>query len=222
MRINSSGLYFPSNALSKMWNHMVPRRTRGTFPFLMTCIVAFAGMPTAQAVPVNYDELVDGDLDEFGPFPVFAFDVGLNTVKGSFGHISPGPTDWDSFAFAIPAGTELIGAALSLTDAIGNVGSSTWRLRRGSNLWDTGVFRENIQSLSPGFAIFTTPPEPAGTYNVSHISFGIFVPGPTENTANYEFSFRVDTVPEPSTAALAAGLLALGSGFLNRNKRRPT
>jgi hypothetical protein len=222
MRIVYCRQSISSKTPSKMSSRAVPRLTRGTLPILVACIGAFVGLPKAQAVPVNYDELVDGDLDGFGPFPVLPFDVGLNTVRGNFGFTLPGPTDWDSFAFSIPTGAELTGAALSLSDALGNVGSSTWRFRRGSMLWDTGVLRESIQTTSPGFAIFTTPPEPAGTYNVSHISFGIFVPGPTENTANYEFSFRVDTVPEPSTAALAAGLLALGSGFLNRNKRRPT
>jgi hypothetical protein len=220
MRIVYCRQCISSTSLSTMWNRTVPRLTRGTLPVLIASIVAFVVLPKAQAVPVNYDEIVDGDLAGFGPFPVLPFDVGLNTVTGNFGFTLPGPTDWDSFAFSIPAGAELTGAALSLSDSIGNVGSSTWRFRRGSNVWNTGAFRENIQTTSPGFAIFTTPPEPAGVYNVSHISFGIFVPGPTENTANYEFSFRVDTIPEPSTTALAAaGLLALGSGFLRRNTR---
>jgi hypothetical protein len=177
--------------------------TKTTLCLFASFALALSALPTAHALPTNYDEQVDGDLDGFGPFPIMAFDVGLNTVRGNFGFTQPGPTDWDSFAFAIPASTKLTGAAVTLADELGNVTNSKWRFRRGSNLWDTGNLLEEVQPLSPGAKVFTSPPFYANIYNVSQITFG-FAGVSDNNTSDYEFSFRVEAIPEPSTVALAA------------------
>jgi uncharacterized protein (TIGR03382 family) len=186
-------------------------RTRKTTLHVLTAFaVALIAFSTAQAVPFNYDEQVDGDLSPFGPFAAMPFDVGLNTVKGNFGFTQPGPTDWDSFGFSIPASAKLTGAAVTLSDALGNITSSKWRFRSGSNQFDMGNLLEEVQPLSPGATVFTSPPFYSNIYSISHISFA-FAGSNDNNTADYEFSFRVEAIPEPSTVTLAAlSLLALG------------
>ena len=198
-------------------NSSVARET--TLRLLTACTVALLVFSTVQAVPVNYDEQVDGDLSPFGLFVPMPFDVGLNTVTGNFGFTQPGPTDWDSFGFSIPASTQLTGAAVSLSDALGNIANSKWRFRRGSNLFDMGNLLEEVVPLSPGATVFTSPPLYSNIYSISHISWG-FAGSNDDNTANYEFSFRVDAIPEPSTAALAAlTLLALSCRRATRKLR---
>jgi hypothetical protein len=66
--------------------------------------VSLAGASFAAAV--NYDEAIDGDLDQSNP-PVFTLDVGVNTWVGSIG---PTPTSntQDAFFVNLPADMAII------------------------------------------------------------------------------------------------------------------
>lgn len=66
--------------------------------------VTLAG--ASLAAVVNYDEAVDGDLDQSNP-PVFTLDVGVNTWMGSIG---PTPTSntQDAFFVNLPADMAIV------------------------------------------------------------------------------------------------------------------
>jgi hypothetical protein len=62
-----------------------------------------------NAAPFVYSESVFGDLPSVLPAPtVFAFDLGTNVVSGQKSF-----PDTDSFAFSVPAGTELVSISLA-------------------------------------------------------------------------------------------------------------
>ncbi len=70
-----------------------------------TLLLLLAGFVTggagaALAAPVNYDEAVNGDLDQSNP-PTFTLDVGINVWTGKIG---PTPTSntQDAFFFILP------------------------------------------------------------------------------------------------------------------------
>jgi hypothetical protein len=73
----------------------------------LLCTLASATLVSASlAAPVNYDESVDGDLDQSNP-PVFTFDIGVNTWAGSIG---PTPTSntQDSFFANLPSDMSIV------------------------------------------------------------------------------------------------------------------
>ena len=83
-----------------------------TFMFLLTA--------PAFAVPLAYDEDVDGDIFNF--FTTFALDFGTNTVSGTVTNVT-GFTDFDKFNATLPTGGILESVGLTLTQAAGGNGS---------------------------------------------------------------------------------------------------
>lgn len=177
-------------------------------------VVAFAHHVTAAVV--IYDESVNGDLPVFGsPLPTMALDVGTNTVSGKSGD-SGASFDFDSFAFTVPAGAQLLSANVTLTDSPGNSGDIndlSWGLWGGSADYAGGSFLEFITGFSPGTYSFTTPPLGTDVYNISASSAGSS--GGAPKFSNYTFSFVVTSlaaVPEPATL-LMWGLILAGAPF---------
>jgi hypothetical protein len=161
----------------------------------MLCLV----LP-AHAVPVVYDEEIDGDLTGQGtPLHTFTFDVGLNTISGRV-RVSSSDFDPDSFAFVVPAGLEVSAASVALSDEWGDWVRNTWRLSAGSANFLGGTSREELIVNSPGLTTFTTTPLAAGTYNVSDRLGAQNDNVGESHAANYVFSFTV--VPEPAAVAL--------------------
>src|SRR3546814_13213301 len=69
--------------------------------------MALAAVGTAEAMPVAYDEAVDGDISGAS----FIFDAGGNTIPGSGSVL-----DFDSFAFTFQLGQELLSVTLAVDD----------------------------------------------------------------------------------------------------------
>lgn len=180
---------------------------------LTLALLAAAAAGRASAAPVIYLESMSGDLPQIGfPLPILAFDVGTNIVSGRFGRDAADNSDLDSFAFTILAGAVLVSGGVTLTDAQGDITSSTWRFGRGSANSTQGTLLEPLTSSSPGSAALTTVPQGPGTYNMTHITFGQVDPAP--NTSDYTFTFEVRStaaVPAPAGLVLAlAGVPLLG------------
>lgn len=167
----------------------------------------------AHAAPVVYTESADGDLPVIGfPLPTFTFDVGLNTISGTFGTDANENADFDSFAFVIPTGFSMLSGSVLLTDNQGNITSSRWQLNSGSANSGGGLSEQSVVPSSPGSATITALS--SGTYNMSHTLYIASDQDP--NTADYVFSFNVNIVPEPTTLAVL-GLTTLA--LLKRRRR---
>jgi hypothetical protein len=167
----------------------------------------------ASGAVVTYNESVNGDLPVFGPpLTNMALDVGTNTVTGNSGD-SGATFDFDSFAFTVPANTQVVSANVTLTDAPGNSGDIVdleWGLFAGSADYGGGSFLEGISGLSPSTYVFTTTPLGPDVYNISAFSAGSS--GGPPKFSNYTFSFVVQSTvtatPEPGM--FIVGLVALG------------
>jgi hypothetical protein len=161
----------------------------------------------ATAVPVTYNEFVDGDLPQVGfPLPTLAFDIGINTVSGRFGVLSEVEDDADAFAFTVPAGAEVVAGQVEMFDLDlvggGDMVISEWMLRTGSANSNGGTATELLDPNSPGVDMLTfSLPLGPNVYNVTHT--GYFWSPPPPAMADYTFTFELRAiVPEPASATL--------------------
>lgn len=175
--------------------------------------LALAVMPvSATVVPGSYSEPLDGDLPGTGALTVLTLIPGSNGVSGTFG-TAGGINDFDSFAFIVPDGMQVVSGQVAVFDAFNDVFSTTWVLRSGATSINSGqgTFIENITVFPFGTDSIDNVPLGPGTYGVSHSFFS----GEDPSSANYSFSFTV--TPEPaSLSALAIGALCL----MRRRRRR--
>src|SRR3546814_449771 len=161
--------------------------------------MALAAVGTAEAMPVAYDEAVDGDISGAS----FIFDAGGNTIQGSGSVL-----DFDSFAFTIQFGQELLSVTLAVDDVtiidypalifhlvLGDATATAFTLVDGplsSSLFDSEL------------------PFGAGSYSLINIDLG-----PHGFGYDYELTFEVSSlvaIPEPSSLALFGfGLTGLGA-----------
>jgi hypothetical protein len=198
------------------------RRTENLLPSLIAGLSTTVFAAASAAMPVTYQESVSGDLTSFGPLPVFALDIGTNTVSGTTGILN-NTLDFDSFAFKIPSGSVLVAGSVQLADSAGSAGdfgSAVWQLFSGSSTAQDDTPLEVLDSASPGSDALTSAPLGAGFYNFSAttLRFGDFM---TTQLGDYTFSLTLratQAVPEPGTLVLA-GLAFVGLAATRRRGR---
>lgn len=192
----------------------------------------------AWSAPIAYDEAVSGDIVSDSPFeggsvagPLFALDVGVNTVSGTTRYTVNSPPDperllqplkdFDFFRIQVPTGTRLTGVQLSWSRFAPNGplagaffesfvldGSAT----RGRSAAD-GARLDFLAATTGSTPVWAADvPFDPGVYNLFY-ALGI---GRNEDaigsqySIGYEWRFTVAAVqaPEPGTfALLAVGLL---------------
>jgi hypothetical protein len=179
--------------------------------------------PTAWAAPLTYDEAVSGDLSSATPSPtVLAFGIGVNSVLGSL-YSGVQASDFDAFAFTIPAGGTLtaISYAFTLDPKEGEtVAGASWGFDAGNTGLpaELGVVAIDLFGPSP-LALFDGPlpqgPGLYGFYNFAHES----TPG-LGWTSPYRIDFVVREQATGVSAPPALLLLAAGLAGLARARRR--
>ena len=187
---------------------------------------------TAQPMPFEYSEAVSGDLSS-SPSTAFAFDLGENTISGAT-HFTVNfsdthfDADFDSFAFSLPAGSNLVALSLVFTTTAINVSKASSELRLCAGILDCDfgpmlLGEETVSFLAMlplsvdfGDAI----PLGDGIYSMFTSGLGIAAIStelPEGWFADYTWRFTVTSVPEPSTTALLGfGLATLAWGLRRR------
>lgn len=145
---------------------------------------------------ITYDEAVDGDLPQSSSdSPVFVLGVGTNTFIGetTFSNNESVDTDFDSFAFSIPAGTSL--ESISLNISLLPVGSgifsnTTYSLQ--DSLFN-GISFESVTIPSTDLSLFNADlPLNPGQFAIQQTGLsGALGPGEFR-TAAYTFSLEVE------------------------------
>jgi len=194
----------------------------------------------AIAVPVNYDETVDGDINplDFGESSPMNFDYGTNTVSGSTLRIPGDTIDSDRFYFDVPSGASVDAVTFSVTglEVYGtptHAGYGT-SLHLGVPFSSPANFRagpvEDPTFVDQGSQVLTAPadfefvgayPFYDPIYKISATSF-FTVSGPGQGyLLDYTYTIAVGggpVVPEPSSYAM--GMLGLiGLGFYGWRRR---
>lgn len=179
---------------------------------LIAGLLACTCLQPALAVPVAYDEAVDGDLSIQNGFamPALTFDVGTNTIKGAFTGATS--TEFDNLVFFVPSGLVVTSGSVTLADVRGDVTIGIWVLRSGSNVIGDGTPIGTVEASSPGSATIPGLPFGGTTYNMRHTTIGSTN---LDAVGSYVFEFVVQASPAPvaepaATLMLGAGLAALG------------
>lgn len=185
--------------------------------------LAALGAATSNAVPVNYDEAVDGPLATnpvfVTPADALALDVGTNVISGTATwSFSFGSTTFDTALLDLADGLEIVSITLSGTNVTGTgILSSVTATLLGYDA--TATSSSIIDSATSGVpfgatSLYTSqlPVDTAGFYGLCICGYGGSLASGQSVSFDYTWSVVVASVavPEPATLTLLiSGLLGM-------------
>lgn len=205
---------------------------------VLCCTLLATAFGSANAATI-YDEAMEGDLSDFvevSPWvtagtPIGDLAIGANTVRGTFGLLTP--RDSDVVTFRVPAGHRLESIDLIYDVLSSTGGTGSYMAIQGGTELGTGMptVANNLSNalVSSGgdlLAIFAAGPFAGGTGLQTPLEAGEYTLGLHEihSTIGYRLDFNVSSVPEPASAAtLACGaMFVLGALRRRRQTSRST
>jgi hypothetical protein len=191
--------------LDRSRRHM--RIRRGLWLMVITLGLSVA---SSQASPIFYDEAINGDLIESNPLPTFTLDVGTNVVTGTTWGVCCPFFDFDSFAFVVPLGMQLVNITFSTPSPLWVV----FTLQSGSGSHNSGAVLDYLFSPADSLSAELLPLA-TGIYNLTESQLQVGEP------ISYTFSLDVELTPEiPEPTVLL--LLASGLASMGVRRRRAT
>ena len=170
---------------------------------------------TALAVPVSYDEAIDGDLDVGST--TFELDFGSNTIAGTVsGTTTDLGLDFDFFNLAFPDSSVIQSITLNLTNSEFGNGLFVNEFQ-GSGDFGAFTFFEFVSD--GGFFDFTdlvTQINDSGLSELEFVGFnGIPFPAANDYLITIDIGSTAVSVPAPAALSLL-GLGLAGLGFARR------
>jgi PEP-CTERM motif len=206
--------------------------SKGLSTFGVGVVVALM-VGAVQAIPLHYSESGSEDLT-WVPSTAFSLGIGNNTISGStylavaFPDRPHFDSDFDSFAFSLPAGSRLQDVSIAFTTSTYNTAAANLELQLCAGIVQcTGnilsTLSVNLLNASPLHADFGGAlPLSAGAYTLLTSGLGI---GPVIDpflpeswSADYRWTLRVTSVPEPGVFSLL-GLGLAGFAIARRRKQ---
>ena len=189
------------------------------FLLLFWFIALVLNVGPSYAAPFSYSEGISGDLPADLPVPtVFAFGIGTNVITGSNSVAINVSDDRDSFAFSIPAGTQLTQVTLAFslvsTPAVLTSATESERFNSGPvGLGGIASLDVNFLGGSPITAFSANLPLGPGTYSIQDFLHGCFPANPNctwTDTYTWSFTVAANRVTQPWSLLL----VLVGLGYL--------
>lgn len=190
------------------------KNTFSLIPLALAAGLSLSG--TVEAA--TFEEASYGDFAHSGNLQTLQLEIGGNTVSGSFG-FEYGNSDFDSFAFAIPAGSSLQSIVVTIAPPSGgnthDLVYANWAIRSGSSIAFNGTIVGDLTWNAVDGGTYNNELS-AGIYNLTNN--GLLYSGPFQAVAkgNYTLALNVTAVPEPEIY----GMMMAGLGLIGLHARR--
>ena len=187
---------------------------------------------SAYAIPITYDEAVDGDLPQIArvdPSQTLDLGEGINSIfttstfwGGGPGSQPPVPTDFDAFVLRVLDDyflTSIFVHSELIPGGTGIFATSDWALYDFSATTPVELERVRVSTTEPGLSLFESNLALGpGRYMIAQRSHSGSMSQNQTQSAAFSFSLQVASVPEAATIILMVLALIASLGFIRKSE----